>query len=142
MSEAEFFDFCAQNPDVRIERDRNGEIIIMPPAGGETGYRNNALSAQLFLWSEQDRRGRSFDSSTEFLLPNGAALSPDASWVFNSRLDKLTEEEMRRFLPLCPDFVVELMLISPSDRLPKVKAKMREWMENGAALARLAHRCR
>jgi Uma2 family endonuclease len=132
MSEAEFFDFCARNSDLRIERDASGEIIIMPPAGGETGYRNSDLTMQLGVWTKRDGRVRAFDSNSEFLLPNGSARSPDASWLLTTRLDRFTKEEKRRFLPLCPDFVVEL--VSPSDRLPKVKAKMREWMENGAAL--------
>jgi Uma2 family endonuclease len=132
MSEAEFFDFCSQNSDLRIERDANGEIIIMPPTGGETAYRNSKLAARLTIWSERDGRGCAFDSNAEFLLPNGAARSPDASWVLKSRIDRLTKKEKRRFPPLCPDFVVEL--VSPSDRLSKVKTKMREWMENGAAL--------
>jgi len=79
-----------------------------------------------------DDRGRSFDSNAEFLLPNGAARSPDASWVLRGRLTKLTREQKRKFMPLCPDFVVELT--SPTDRLRQVQAKMREWMENGAQL--------
>ena len=132
MTEAEFWDFCVQNPDLRIERDASGEIIIMPGTGGETGYRNSDLSAQLTAWSRRDGRGRAFDSSTLYLLPNGAARSPDASWVLKSRIDRLTKKEKRRFPPVCPDFVVELT--SPSDRLRNVKAKMREWMENGASL--------
>jgi Uma2 family endonuclease len=132
MSEAEFFEFCSQNSDLRIERDANGEIVIMPGTGGETGNRNSKLNARLTIWSERDGRGQSFDSSTMYLLPNGAARSPDASWVLNTRLKQLTREEKKRFMPLCPDFLVELT--SPSDRLRNVKDKMREWMENGAAL--------
>ena len=132
MSEAEFFDFCVQNPDLRIERDANGEIIIMPPTGDESSSQNLDLAGQLYAWSKRDGRGRGFDSNGEFLLPNGAARAPDAAWVLKTRLDRFTKEQKRRFLPLCPDFVVELM--SPSDRLPKVKAKMREWLENGAVL--------
>ena len=132
MSDAEFYDFCAQNPDLRIERDASGEIIIMPPTGWETSHRNSDLTAQLNAWAKRDGRGRAFDSNAEYLLPNGAARSPDASWVPQSRIDGVGKEEKRRFARLCPDFVVELT--SPSDRLPKVQAKMREWMENGAAL--------
>jgi len=132
MSETEFWDFCCRNSDLRIERDSSGEIIIMPPTGGETAYRNSKLTARLTIWSERAGRGCAFDSNAEFLLPNGAARSPDASWVLKSRIDRLTKKEKTRFPPLCPDFVVEL--VSPSDRLSKVKAKMREWMENGAAL--------
>jgi Uma2 family endonuclease len=133
MGDDEYYEFCMQNPDLRIEREANGEIIIMPPAGGETGYRNSDLTAQLAIWSKRDGRGRAFDSNTEFFLPRGAAYAPDASWVLRSRLAQFTKEQKKRFLPLCPDFVVELT--SPSDRLSKVMSKMREWIDNGVALA-------
>ena len=132
MDDDEFFDFCARNSDLRIEREANGDIIIMPPAGGETSNRNNDLTVQLGAWSKRDGRGKAFDSSGEFILPNGAARAPDACWVLKRRLDALSKQQKKRFLPLCPDFVVELT--SPSDRLPRVKAKMREWIENGASL--------
>jgi Uma2 family endonuclease len=132
MGDDEFFEFCASKPKLRIERCASGEIIIKPPAGAETAYRNSDLTAQLTVWAKRDGRGRAFDSNTEYILPNGAALSPDASWVLKSRLDTFSKEQKKRFLPLCPDFVVELT--SPTDRLNKVKAKMREWIENGAAL--------
>jgi Uma2 family endonuclease len=137
MDDGEYFEFCARNPELRIERNAHGEIIIMPPAGAETGFRNSDLTAQLATWSKRDGRGRAFDSNAEYILPNGAALSPDASWVLSSRLEQFTKEQKKRFLPLCPDFVVEL--ISPTDRLPKAQAKeqakMREWIDNGAKLA-------
>src|SRR6266699_3848423 len=132
MDDEEFFEFCMKNPDARIEREASGEIIIMPPAGAETGYRNMDLGAQLTVWSKRDGCGRPFDSNTEFILPNGAALAPDASWVSKKRLEPFTKEQKKRFLKLCPEFVVELT--SPTDRLPKLKAKMREWIGNGAAL--------
>lgn len=132
MTDDEYFDFCVMNRKLRIERGSSGEITIQPPAGLETGYRNTDLTTQLNLWAKKDGRGRAFDSNTEYILPNGAALSPDASWVLKSRLDAFTKEQKRRFPHLCPDFVVEL--ISPSDRLTAVKAKMQEWIDNGAQL--------
>jgi Uma2 family endonuclease len=132
MDDDEYFEFCSQNAELRIERDANGEIVIMPPAGFETGYRNNELSRQLGNWARADGRGVALDSNTEYVLPSGAALSPDASWVLKSRLASFSKEQKRRFLPLCPDFVVEL--ISPTDRLGRVRAKMREWLDNGAQL--------
>ncbi len=132
MTDEEFYDFCQLHPDFRVERTATGEVLIMPPAGGETGYRNSELSAQLRNWARKDGRGKAFDSNTEYFLPNGAALSPDASWVLNSRLAELTKCQKQKFLPLCPDFLVELT--SPSDRLKRVKAKMDEWLENGAQL--------
>jgi Uma2 family endonuclease len=132
MSDDEFYAFCAANPDLRIERTAKGEIVIMPPTGFETGDQNAGLTAQLYNWARRDGRGRAVDSSVEYILPSGAARSPDASWVLRSRLAKLTAEQKKKFLRLCPDFVVELR--SPSDRLTQVQAKMREWIANGAKL--------
>ena len=132
MSEEEFYEFCSLNDAYRIERTAAGDILIMAPAGGETGNRNLELSLQLGQWTKRDGRGVAFDSSTAFVLPNGATRSPDAAWVLRSRLAALTREQKRRFLPLCPDFLVELT--SPSDRLSKVQEKMLEWMANGAEL--------
>jgi Uma2 family endonuclease len=132
MSDEQYLQLCADNQDLRIERTAEGHILIFPPVGGESSYQNSELSAQLRDWARQDGRGRAFDSSVEYLLPSGAAYSPDASWVLRSRLDSLTKDEKRKFLRLCPDFVVELK--SPSDRLSKLKAKMSEWVENGAQL--------
>jgi Uma2 family endonuclease len=132
MDDDEFFEFCANNPDVRIERDANGIIDITPPAGFETGYRNSDLTAQLRNWAIADGRGIAVDSNSEFLLPNGAARGSDAAWVAHARLEQFSTEQKRRFLTLCPDFVVELT--SPTDRLSRVKAKMREWIANGAML--------
>jgi Uma2 family endonuclease len=132
MTDDEYFQFCQINQDLRIERTAQGDILIMPPAGGESSFRNNELSAELRDWARKDGRGRAFDSSVEYILPNGAAYSPDASWVLRSRLTTLTKEQKRKFLPLCPDFVVELM--SPSDRLAKAQTKMQEWIANGVQL--------
>jgi Uma2 family endonuclease len=128
----EYFQFCADNPELRVERTAKGAVVIMPPAGFESGHRNHELNRQLGNWALNDGRGVACDSNTEYMLPSGAAYAPDASWVLRSRLNKLTRDEKRKFPHLCPDFVVELM--SPSDRLSKAKAKMREWMENGAQL--------
>jgi Uma2 family endonuclease len=132
MTDDEYFRFCANNSELRVERTSEGDIVIMPPAGFESGHRNHELNRQLGNWALNDGRGLACDSNTEYLLPSGAAYAPDASWVLQSRIDKLTRSEKRKFPRLCPDFVVELM--SPSDRLSKQKAKMSEWIENGAQL--------
>jgi Uma2 family endonuclease len=132
VTDEEFWELCAANPDLHLEREPNGEVVMVPPPGFETGYRNNKLSSQLDTWATRDGRGVAVDSSTDYYLPNGAARRPDASWVLKSRLVRFSKEEKRKFLHLCPDFVVELK--SPSDRLPKLKAKMEEWIENGAQL--------
>ncbi len=133
LTHDEYYEFCAANPDLRIELTAEGEIIIMPPTGVETGYRNSELTAQLRDWARRDGRGRAFDSNTEFLLPDGSALCPDASWVERTRLARLTREQKRKFTPIVPDFVVELT--SPSDRLPRVRKKMESWIANGVKLA-------
>ena len=121
MKQEESYDFCAANPDLRIELTEAGEIVTMPPAGAETGYRNCEITAQLGNWSRQDGCGRSLGSTVEYLLPDGSAMCPDASWVDCQRLARLTREQKRKFPPLVPDFVVELT--SPSDRLPRVRKK-------------------
>jgi Uma2 family endonuclease len=133
LSDEEFFDFCMKNPDLHIERYANGEIVILPSAGMETGYRNSDVSIQLGIWAKGDGRGVAFDSSAEFILPSGAAFAPDASWILKSRLASMTKEEKMLFGRLCPDFVIELK--SPSDRLRSLKSKMDEWIANGAQLA-------
>lgn len=132
VSEDQFFELARINRDLRIERNAKGELIVMPPTGGETGDRNSELNMQLRLWAKRDGGGRTFDSSTGFILPNGAVRSPDTSWVENSRLEALSAEQRERFLPLCPDFVIELL--SPSDRLEDLQEKMSEYIENGTRL--------
>jgi Uma2 family endonuclease len=132
MNDDEYFEFCAANPKLRIERSATGEILIMAPTGGETGHRNIELSAQLHNWAKRDGRGKAFDSNAEFILPDSSALSPDASWIENSRLQTLSRDQKRKFIPLCPDFIVELT--SPTDRLSQVRNKMKQWMANGAQL--------
>ena len=132
VTQDEFYDFCMANPDLRIELTAEGEIVIIPPTGAETGYRNNEIARQLGNWTRRDGRGRAFDSNTEYLLPDGSALSPDASWVDRVRLARLTREQKRKFPPLVPDFVIELT--SPSDRLTRVRKKMEAWISNGVKL--------
>ncbi len=138
LTDEQFFQLCQNNRDLRFERTATGELIIMPPTGSETGDRNAELTYQLRAWSRQNQRGKSFDSSTGFKLPNGAERSPDASWVNMERWNALTQAERERFAPLCPDFVVELM--SPSDSTEKTRAKMKEYMDNGARLGWLINR--
>ncbi|WP_448561214.1 Uma2 family endonuclease [Trichothermofontia sp.] len=132
LTDAVFEQLCRQNPDLRLERTAQGELIAMAPAGSETGYQNLSLSAQLWQWNQQTKLGIAFDSSAGFTLPNGAIRSPDAAWINASRWHALTPEQRRRFAPLCPDFVLELK--SPGDDLSTLQAKLQEYMENGAQL--------
>ncbi|MDB9526285.1 Uma2 family endonuclease [Oscillatoria sp. CS-180] len=138
MTMAEFYEFCQANRDLRIERSADGEVIIMPPAFSDTGNRNLKIAQQLANWADQDGSGETFDSSAGFTLPNGATRSPDAAWIRLERWNALTEDEKASFAPICPDFVVELK--SSSDALSGLKAKMEEYIANGALLGFLIDR--
>lgn len=133
LTPEQFVQVCRDNRDLRLELSSNGALIVMPPTGSRTGQRNFNLNRQFAIWVEQDGTGVGFDSSTGFTLPDGAILSPDASWVRLERWDALSEEEQEGFAPLCPDFVIELR--SHSNTLKSLRAKMQEYLENGAQLA-------
>jgi len=129
----QFAQLAIANGDLRLERTAIGELIVNPPTGGESGKRNLSITGQLSYWYEANSTlGEAFDSSTGFELPNGAYRSPDASWVSRERWESLTQEEQEGFVPLCPDFVVELR--SKTDSLKKLRDKMQEYLDNGAQL--------
>lgn len=132
LTDEQYFQLCQDNRDLRFERTAAGELIIMPPTGGETSRRNAKITQQLLNWAEADGTGIAFDSSGGFKLPNGADRSPDASWIAQERWNALTSDQKQKFLPLCPDFVVELL--SPSDSLTTTQQKMQEYCRNGARL--------
>jgi Uma2 family endonuclease len=137
MTSEEFWEFCSQNRKLNAELTKEGEVIIMPPTGWETSDRNSELNLQLRLWAKKDKKGKVADSNGGFILPNGATRSPDASWVLKSRLEIFSKEQLEKFLPLCPDFVVEIT--SPSDNLSETQTKVLEYIENGAKLGWLIH---
>ncbi len=131
IGEAEFYRLCQANRDLRLELTAKGNLIIMPPTGWDTGYRNSTLNHRVVSWAEKDGSGLVFDSSTGFTLPNGAIRSPDVAWVLRSRLQAINPDP-DKFLPLCPDFAVELR--SANDRLSDVQDKMAEYIDNGLRL--------
>lgn len=131
-SEDEFFRFCSANRELRIERSPEGEIIIMSPAGGYASFQNLKVANQLDIWATKDGSGVAFDSSAGFRLPNGAMRSPDAAWVQLARLKELSHREKEQFIPLCPDFVIEVA--SPSDDVSSLPEKMREYLACGLRL--------
>jgi Uma2 family endonuclease len=133
MDDDEFFNFCVENRDLRIERNNKGEIIIMSPTGLQSGNRGSELNAQVHNWNKKAKSGLVFDSSTGFTLPNSAVRSPDVAWVSHERLAVISSEQMKKFAPVCPDFVIELK--SETDNLGTLKKKMREWIQNGCRLA-------
>ncbi|NER50523.1 MAG: Uma2 family endonuclease [Symploca sp. SIO1A3] len=138
LTDEQFWQLCHDNDNLRFETTATGKLVIMPLTGGITSERNSDLTFQLQAWNRQTHLGKVFDSNGGFELPNGAKRAPDASWVKLERWNALTPEEQDRFLPLCPDFVVELM--SPSDTLAETREKMEEYMANGARLGWLINR--
>ena len=138
ISDQDFWKLCAENPDLRLERTEKGVVEIMSPTSGATGNRNADLTAQLMVWSKIDGTGLAFDSSTGFKLPNGATRAPDGSWVRKERWERLTTKEKEEtFVPLCPDFAIELRSRSDEKKdkkKEKVRNKMRTYVSQGARL--------
>jgi len=133
MTDEELMRFCAANEMVRVERDANGELILMSPSGSGTGRTNSELIYQLAAWARETNSGATFDSNAGFTLPDGSMRSPDAAWIAWPRWNALSKQEQEGFAPICPEFVIELR--SPSDSLSELQAKMRLWVANGAAVA-------
>lgn len=138
FDDAFFFDLCQANETTKLERDANGNIILMPPTGSETGRYNAELSIEIGIWNRRMKHGYVFDSSTGFKLPNSAVRSPDVAWVSRQRWDAIPEPERQGFTPLCPDFLVEIR--SKSDDLTELKTKMEEYRTNGCKLGWLIDR--
>ncbi|MEM9213847.1 MAG: Uma2 family endonuclease [Cyanobacteria bacterium P01_F01_bin.150] len=132
LTDDAFYQLCLANPDIKFERSAKGELIVMPPTGGESGRRNADITIDLGYWNRKCQLGYTFDSSTCFKLPNGAERSPDTAWIERSRWESLSLEDRRKFPPLAPDFVIELR--SATDHLAPLQAKMREYQANGVRL--------
>jgi Uma2 family endonuclease len=132
LTHEQFEQLCHDNPDLKLELTKDGELEIMPPTGGESGKKELGLGARLYNWNEQTGLGETFSSSTAFILPDGAERSPDAAWVELSRWEALTAEQREKFPPLAPDFVIELR--SKTDSLKKLQQKMEEYRDNGVRL--------
>lgn len=132
MTTDEFWEFCQANPEFRSELTKDGELNLMPPTGFGTSDKNLEILIQLGTWAKKNKTGKATESNAGFILPNGATYAPDAAWTSNERLAKFTEKEKEKFLPLCPDFVIELR--STSDNIKDLKNKMSEYIENGARL--------
>ena len=132
LTDERLYELCQANRELRMERTAEGELLIMSPTGGQTSRRNAQIIYFLTEWSNRDRTGIVFDSSAGFKLPSGAIRSPDAAWVRFVPWLKLTDEQKEKFVPLCPDFVVELR--SASDELADLQAKMEEYLSNGVRL--------
>jgi Uma2 family endonuclease len=132
MTQDQYFDFCQLNADKRFERTAEGELIIMPPSGGDSGVRDASVVGQLYAWWVPIGKGRVLGPSGGFILPNGANRAPDAAWVSPEQLATITPEQRRKFWPVCPFFLIEVL--SPSDSLKKLQEKMEEYQANGCRL--------
>lgn len=132
LTDEQFYILCLANEARKMELTATGELIIMPPTGGESGIRNADLNFQIVYWNRQTQLGYVFDSSTVFKLPNGAKRSPDVAWIKQERWNRLSTDEKRRFPPICPDFVIEFR--SETDNLEPLHSKLLEYLENGIQL--------
>jgi Uma2 family endonuclease len=133
MTDDELMAFSEANKPCKVERLASGEILVMTPSGFRNNRREAYVVHELFAWADADGRGEAVSSNAGFNLPDGSTLSPDAAWVESSRLSALSEREQERFLPFAPDFLIEIL--SPSDSLPELDAKMELWISNGVRLA-------
>jgi Uma2 family endonuclease len=133
LSDDQLLEFCAANDLFRIERNPAGELIVMTPAGGKTSNRELYLGRELDIWAEQNGCGIAFNCNGGFSLPDGSVRAPDAAWLSSEKWNRLTSEEQSKYIPFCPEFVVELR--SPSDSITELEQKMSDWMANGAELA-------
>ena len=132
LSDEQLLEVCSLNDDIRIERNAQGELELMPPVNITGSSQNSDINADLKLWARRDGTGNAFEATAGFTLPSGSIRSPDASWILKSRLAELPDDEKRKFARICPDFVIELR--SDSDRLITIQAKMEEYIANGARL--------
>ena len=132
VTNEQFMELVKANPDLRMERTAQGELIAMPPTGSEGGSYNAELTTDFVIWNRRTELGKVFDSSTGFKLPNGATRAPDTAWVRQERWDTLTPEQRKGFAPICPNFVLEL--VSETDDIEVLQAKMQEYLDNGCFL--------
>jgi Uma2 family endonuclease len=132
VSDRDFWRLCQANPELRLERNANGELIIMPPAAPDSGHRNAGITAQLWNWNQRAGLGIDFDSSAGFTLPNAAIRGPDASWISRERWNALPKQEREKLSHICPDFVVELR--SKTDDMSTLREKMEEYIAQGVRL--------
>lgn len=132
LTREDFVKLCEANPEMKLERTAKGELIVLSPTGGETGSFNSELNGELYVWNRVSKSGKIFDSSTGFSLPKGSDRSPDAAWISLAKWESLTTEQRKGFLPLCPEFLIELL--SPSDSWKQGEVKMQEYMDNGCLL--------
>jgi len=132
FSDDELYAFCLANPELRIERDETGHIIVMPPTGLESSFTSGELFGEVRNWNRQTKAGRTSESNGGYTLPDSSMRAPDVGWVSKERLMSVTSEELKKFAHVCPDFVIEVR--SESDNLKELQGKMHKWVQNGVRL--------
>jgi len=133
FSNEEFFTLCDANPELRLEKDKYGNIILMSPTGMNSSFLNGILFAEVFLWNKTAKLGKILDSNGGVTLPDGSVRAANVAFISNEKLNKLSEEELEKFGKVCPDFVIELR--SKSDSMKELQEKMDIWVTNGVPLA-------
>jgi Uma2 family endonuclease len=134
VTSEQFDRLCIDNPDLRLELTPNRELIVMAPAGGESSEKNADLTIDVGIWNRQTNLGRVFDSSGgyDFEALGGGKPSPDVSWIEKSRLEGVN---IVKFIPVVPDFVIELR--SATDNLKPLQEKMQTYQRLGVKLGLL-----
>jgi Uma2 family endonuclease len=133
LSDEALMRFSAENEWLRVERDANGELIVMTPVGSEGSAKELDVAIELGLWARRDGRVRAFGPTAGFTMPDTSVRAADAAWVSLHRWNALTREQQQGYAPVCPEFVIEVR--SKSDRLKTLQAKMEMWIANGAEVA-------
>ncbi|AWM33437.1 Uma2 family endonuclease [Hymenobacter nivis] len=137
LSDDDFFELCRLNPELRLERTAQQDIMFRSPAGSGSSESSGENYGQLWLWNRQAQLGHVYESSAGFKLPDTSVRSPDAAWLSNAAWEKLTPEQRSKFPPVCPEFMMELK--SPSDALTDLQAKMQDYLANRMQLGFLLH---
>lgn len=134
LTDEDLIEFCAENPELRVELDKNGKLIIMPPIDMDGGINEGKAFGYLFAWWLTHEKGAVFSPTTGFKLPDGAVRCADAAWASAEKVGIIPPEERKRFALLVPDFIIEIR--SKTDRLSKLKKKMTDtWLASGVRLA-------
>ena len=128
----DILDLHAENPQVIVEKQPGGALVLEEPSGFYAQSRKAELIFQLSGWNNRRGRGLVTDSSTGFLLPNDALRSPDAAWISKEKVSGMENPSLARFLALVPDFVIELR--TEADRLHDLISKMKEYQSVGVRL--------
>ncbi|OKH23999.1 Uma2 family endonuclease [Chroogloeocystis siderophila] len=98
LTDEQYYELCRKKPDLKLEINSSGQLIIMPPTGGEKGRKNADIISQLVVWNKK-KLGVVINSSTEFKLPLESDRSPDAAWIKLERWRSLSDEAKKSFLP-------------------------------------------